>query len=58
MYYSIGRRAALNGFHQDLLKLIDVHLDGTPETKKDDTRLSRRMAMRQAGRCVVGKTCC
>jgi len=58
MYYSIGRRAGLDGFHQDLLKVIDVYLKDTPETEKDDARLSRRLARRRAGRCVVGKTCC
>lgn len=58
MYYRIGRRAQLSAFHQDLLKVIDVHLDGRPEVGKDDARLSRRLAMRQEGRCVVGKTCC
>ena len=58
MYYGIGRRAQLSAFHQDLLKVIEVHLDGRPEVGKDDARLSRRLAMRQAGRCVVGKTCC
>ncbi len=58
MYYGIGRRAALNGFHQDLLKAIDVHVDGSPEIRGDTARLSRRLTMRRAGRCVVGKTCC
>ena len=58
MYYSIGRRVGLEGFHQDLLKVIDVHLGGKPEVRKDDARLSRRLAFRHAGRCVVGKTCC
>lgn len=58
MYYSIGRRAALKGFHQDLLKIIDVHVDGMPGMREDHARLSRRLAMRKAGRCVVGKTCC
>jgi ArsR family transcriptional regulator, arsenate/arsenite/antimonite-responsive transcriptional repressor len=65
MYYSIGRRAALKGFQQDLLKVIDVHVDGAdvhvdgaPGMRGDNARLSRRLAMRQAGRCVVGKTCC
>lgn len=58
MYYGIGHRAKLRAFHQDLLKVIDVHLDGKPEVGRDDARLSRRLAMRQEGRCVVGKTCC
>ncbi len=54
MYYSIGRRVGLEGFHQDLLKVIDVHLNGKPDVSKDDARLSRRLAMRRSGRCVVG----
>lgn len=58
MYYSIGRRVALKGFHQDLLKVIDVHADGAPGMREDNARLSRRLAMRKAGRCVVGRTCC
>jgi hypothetical protein len=58
MYYSIGRQVALNGFHQDLLKVIDAYMEGTFEAKRDDARLSRRLAMRRAGQCVVGKTCC
>ena len=58
MYYGIGRRVGLEGFHQDLLKVIDVHLTGSPEVRKDEIRLSRRLTMRRAGPCVVGKTCC
>jgi DNA-binding transcriptional ArsR family regulator len=58
MYYSIGRRAALKTFHQDLLKVIDVHLDGTPQASRDGARLRRRLALRRAGCCVVGNTCC
>lgn len=58
MYYGIRHRAKLSAFHQGLLKAIDVHLDGKPEVKKDEARLLERLALRQAGRCVVGKTCC
>ena len=58
MYYSIGRRVRLEGFHQDLLKVIDVHLAESLEVSKDGARLSRRLAARQNGRCVSGKTCC
>ena len=43
MYYGIGRRVGLEGFHQDLLKVIDVHLNGSPEVRKDEIRLSRRL---------------
>lgn len=58
MYYSIGRRAGLKSLQQDLLKTVDVHLDGTPEARRDDACLRRRLALRRAGCCVVGKTCC
>ncbi len=58
MYYGIGRRAELNALQRDLLKVLDIHLDGIPEVRKDELRLSRRLAMRRSGRCVVGKTCC
>ena len=54
MYYSIGRQGELNAFHRDLLKVMDIHLNGVPAARKDDVRLSRRLAMRRAGRCVVG----
>ena len=58
MYYSIGRRVRLEGFHQDLLKVIGVYLAESLDVGKDDARLSRRLAARQNGRCVSGKTCC
>lgn len=58
MYYSIGRRVGLESVQQDLLKVIGVHLDGTAEASRDDARLRRRLALRRAGCCVVGKTCC
>jgi ArsR family transcriptional regulator len=54
IYYSIGRQGRLNTFHRDLLRVMDVHLDGVPAVRKDDLRLSRRLALRRAGRCVVG----
>ncbi len=54
MYYGIGRSARLTGFQQDLLKVLDTHLAGRPESSKDDARLARRLALRRSGRCVVG----
>jgi ArsR family transcriptional regulator len=54
IYYSIGRQGRLNKFRRDLLRVMDVHLDGVPAVRKDDLRLSRRLALRRAGRCVVG----
>jgi ArsR family transcriptional regulator len=58
MYYSVGRRVGLDGLHHDLLKLIDVHMNRTPEADRDDSRLARRLGLRQGGRCVKGATCC
>jgi DNA-binding transcriptional ArsR family regulator len=54
MYYSVGRQGELNAFQRDLLTVMNVHLDGVPALRTDNTRLSRRLAMRRAGRCVVG----
>ena len=54
IYYSIGRQGELNAFQRDLLKVMGVHLDGVPAVRKDDVRLSHRLAMRRAERCVVG----
>jgi ArsR family transcriptional regulator len=55
MHYRISRKAASSGFHQELLKLLDVQLRALPEVKRDDTRLRKRLALRRAGRCVVGQ---
>lgn len=54
MYYSIGRQGGSNAFHRDLLQVMGIHLDGVAAARKDDVRLSGRLAMRRAGRCVVG----
>jgi ArsR family transcriptional regulator len=58
MHYGIGRPVAWNGFYRDLFKAIEGHLDEIPEVKKDHARLSRRLALRRSGQCVVGKTAC
>jgi DNA-binding transcriptional ArsR family regulator len=58
IYYSVRPQVELNAFQRDLLTLMNVHMDGVPALRRDDTRLSRRLAIRRAGRCVVGKTCC
>ena len=55
MHYHISRKAASSSFHQELLKLLDVHLQALPEVKRDDIRLKKRLALRRAGRCVVGQ---
>jgi ArsR family transcriptional regulator len=54
MHYRIGRQASTGGLHRDLLAIIRAHLKDMPEAIRDDTRLFRRLCLRQAGRCVVG----
>jgi ArsR family transcriptional regulator len=54
MHYKISRQATAGGFHQELLKIIGVYLQDTPEVISDDARLSRRLRLRRAGQCVVG----
>jgi ArsR family transcriptional regulator len=56
MHYRIGRQASTGGLHRELLGVVGAHLKGRPEVIRDDTRLSRRLRLRQAGQCVVGKT--
>ncbi|MGD0264860.1 MAG: metalloregulator ArsR/SmtB family transcription factor [Candidatus Methylomirabilota bacterium] len=55
MHYRIGGGAAPSGVHQALLKVLGAHLRDLPDAKRDDARLRRRLALRQAGRCVVGQ---
>lgn len=50
MHYRIGGAAAQSALHQDLLKLLDVHLRDVTEAKRDDTRLARRLAAGRADR--------
>ena len=55
MHYRIAGPARSKRFHKDLLQLLGKYLDGIPESKRDDTCLSRRLAMRRSGECVVGR---
>jgi len=55
MHYRISHRAASSNFHQQLLKLLEVHLRHLPELRRDDARLEKRLALRREGRCVVGQ---
>lgn len=50
MHYRIGDTAMRNPLHQDLLKLLDVHLRDLPEAKRDDARLAKRLAGGRADR--------
>ncbi len=56
MHYRISQRGEVNGLHMDLLKVLDHHLAAMSEIARDDDRLSRRLALRRAGQCVVGVT--
>lgn len=56
MHYRISQRGELHGLHIDLLKVLDEHLRAMPEIARDDDHLSRRLALRRSGQCVVGKT--
>ena len=49
MHYRISGAATRSAMHQDLLKLLDVHLRDLPEAKQDDARLGRRLAEGRAG---------
>ncbi|MBP1774565.1 MAG: ArsR family transcriptional regulator [candidate division NC10 bacterium] len=50
MHYRISGAAARSPLHQDLLKLLDVHLRDFPEAKRDDTRLAKQLAGGRADR--------
>ena len=52
MHYRISGPAMRSPLHQDLLKLLDVHLRDLPEAKRDDTRLGKRLAGGRADRYV------
>jgi len=57
MHYRRGPLLKARGMPRDLLDVLDRHLLGTPEARKDDARLMRRLALRRAGRCIVGLRC-
>ncbi len=44
MHYRISGAAMRSSLHQDLLKLLDVHLRDLPGAKRDDARLAKRLA--------------
>ena len=54
MHYRISGAATRSPLHQDLLKLLDVHLRDLPEAKRDDTRLAKRLAGGRADRYGCG----
>ena len=52
MHYQISATAMRSPLHQDLLKLLDVHLRDFPDAKRDDARLAKRLARGRAD-CYV-----
>ena len=44
MHYRISGAASRSPLHQDLLKLLDVHLRDLRDVKRDDARLAKRLA--------------
>jgi len=50
MHYRISAAATRSPLHQDLLKLLDVHLRALPEARRDDSRIGRRLAQGRADR--------
>ena len=44
MHYRISGAAMRSPLHQDLLKVLDVHLRDLPDAKRDDARLTKRLA--------------
>jgi ArsR family transcriptional regulator len=52
MHYRISGAATRSALHQDLLKFLDVHLRDLPEAKRDDARLTKRLAAGRADRYV------
>ena len=52
MHYHINGAAMRSPLHQDLLKLLDVHLRDFPDARRDDARLAKRLARGRAD-CYV-----
>jgi len=50
MHYRISGKAAANSCCTDLLKLLDVHTRDLPDAKRDDARLTKRLAGGRADR--------
>ena len=58
MHYRVCRRGEPNELLGGLFKVLADHLEDSPEAKRDDDRLSRRLTLRRSGQCVVGNTGC
>jgi len=56
MHYQIGRQLRPGGWHRELLVALEGNLTRLPEARRDDVRLTKRLALRRAGECVVGKS--
>ena len=57
MHYRAGPALTGPGVIRDLVGVLGRHLGDLAEARGDDVRLERRLAMRQAGRCVIGTQC-
>ena len=58
MHYRIGRQFEPGGRQRELLVALEEGLARLPEARRDDGRLRKRLALRQFGTCVVGKSLC
>jgi len=54
IHYRAGPALTGPGVIRDLVEALGRHLGDLAEARGDDDRLERRLAMRQAGRCVIG----
>ncbi len=50
MHYRISDATVRSPLHQELLKLLDLHLRDLPEAKQDDLRLAKRLVGGRADR--------
>jgi ArsR family transcriptional regulator, arsenate/arsenite/antimonite-responsive transcriptional repressor len=54
MHYRAGPALTDPGVIRDLVEALGRYLGDLAEARGDEVRLRRRLAMRQAGRCVIG----
>jgi ArsR family transcriptional regulator len=54
IHYRAGRGLIGAGVLAGVVKAMMKGLDATPEARRDDARLARRLTLREGNRCVVG----
>jgi ArsR family transcriptional regulator len=54
MHYRAGRGMIGAGVLAGVVKAMMKGLDATPEARRDDARLARRLTLREGNRCVIG----